>query len=898
MSEAKLALTRFLQGPNLFASCTGALITFKLSPALASWLAAAPQDIEWQVWDDACRRLWGRGSGAAAPSGQRNSATRWVDHLLRLNDVLRLPYCIEQQAARVHALSADQLLMFVPCDDAQLGIRAAALSASLLLELRAPAQPGMAVTPPVSGDRLERWRKQLLGWHTWAETNALNVNARLVAKAAVQLGMPCYRLPGSNRLLQIGQGRHQRRLYGAFTDAISQVASQFSQDKWQSSALFAANGLPTPSTRVVSTIAEALGEAARLGWPVVLKPRSTNKGVGITTDVRDGPTLKQAFAKAAQFRTGVLLERHVPGDDHRLLVVGGRFVAAARRLPARVQGDGKRTVAQLVDALNLAREQGLAPGVYLPQVQVELDAEALRVLAASGYGAEDVPPEGTLLPLRGHANLSTGGFSEDVTPLVHPDNRALAERAARLVALSMAGVDFQTGDITRSWREVGGAILEINAGPGLLPHQPPTEHHDVPRAILDDLFPQGTNGRIPTAGVTGSVGKTTTCRMLARILQQDGHTVALASTQGIYLDEQPLRKGDLAGGVPALPMLQDRAVTAAVMEMSRGGLIKTGMGLDSVDVGAVLNIHDNHLGLDGIRSREQMARVKQLVARHARRLAVLNADDPLCLAMSEGLDPVKVCLVSESMGPRLESHLRAGGMAAFLRSDAQGLLLCLQQASSPVGEMPVADIPATWHSTFRPAMLNALFAAAMAHGLGIPFRSIEQALTGFKSDYRSNPGRMNPVAGLPFELWLSWADGPQALSELARFVSQRPSSADKSLLFYVVGNRTDSFIEASASAVANSFDRYYCCDMEEDRRGRAPGEVAALMAKVLRQAGIPDAAIVADPSSQSAVSRALREMQPGGVLVIASYHPDKVLATVRSMWPQLVLENSSQTARF
>ena len=885
--NGQVHLSRDLQGPNLFGSCSGVLVKLDLAPELGLWLRQRPKEKEVVAWRQACAAVHGDSSDLST-STRACSELSWVHDFLALSDALRQPYCIEQDPAVLRDLSLQHMVVFVPCDDVEMGLRATAVAAEMLFELLGTSVDGVGLE--LSAERLDQWRirwhQKTRQWHHWADASALNVNARLVGREAVQQGIPFYRIPGSKSLLQLGQGSRQRRLNGALIDSVSCVGFHLSQDKWQTSALFATHGLPTAQPRVVSSLGQALAEAQRIGWPVVVKPRSTNKGVGITVNVQDETMLRHAFALAEKFRTGVLLERHVPGADHRLLVVGGRFTAAARRMPAQIVGDGQRTVAALVDALNLARFHREAHGVYLPLVTVELDAEALRWLKAAGFSPHDIPPPGVVLALRGNANLSTGGFSQDVTPVAHPDNCMLAERAARLVGLSMAGVDLQMPDISRSWREVGGAILEINAGPGLLPHAPATSHHNVPKAILEHLFPKGGTGRVLTAGVTGSLGKTTTCRMLERILERVGHTVALTGSQGAFVGGQQLRQGDLAGGRAALSMLQDPSVTALVAELARGGLIKRGVGLDALDVGAVLNVQDNHLGLDGVHTREQLADVKALVVRNVKRLAVLNADDPLCLQMAAGLPTERVCLVGETLTPPLKSHLFQGGRVAVVRTSAEGPLLSLQHGANTLGEIPMADIPATWGGRFRPAMVNALFAAALAHGLAVPFQRIEQGLTQFASDVKDNPGRMNRVSGVPFELWLSWADGASALREIRNFVGRDESAGWRSVVFYAVGNRPDGFIRDAAQALAGAFDRYFCTEMEEDRRGRPSGEVAALLGAALRESGEPASSIVVEPSTAVAVQRAIRQTPPGGTLVISSYRTHEAMEAIRAVWPQ------------
>lgn len=404
--------------------------------------------------------------------------------------------------------------------------------------------------------------------------------------------------------------------------------------------------------------------------------------------------------------------------------------------------------------------------------------------------------------------------------------------------------------------------------------------------IADRLLPAAGGGRVPVAGITGSLGKTTTCRMLACILGAAGHQVALATTQGIYVGSKPLRLGDLAWGGNGAVLMQDPSVTAGVFEMARGGLIKRGLGLAGVDVGAVLNVHDNHLGLDGVHSRQALAQVKRLVVRHARKMAVLNGDDPLCLEMTKGLQ-VPVCLVSEHPGrPELLRHLAGGGHAVLLESH-QGLEhIVLRIGAAVLGRVAVAALPCSWNGAYRPAVANAMFALAVAHGMGVDFELGARALAAFESSYESNPGRMNFIAGLPFRLLLTWADGPQAYAGLARFVLNGDMPNDRTLMFCAVGNRQNEFITASARAVAGAFTRYVCTEMDEDLRGRPGGEVAALLAQGLRQAGVPEQAIVVEPSSDAACRRALAVTPAGALLVLATYRSDMAMAAVRSIWPK------------
>jgi cyanophycin synthetase len=391
--------------------------------------------------------------------------------------------------------------------------------------------------------------------------------------------------------------------------------------------------------------------------------------------------------------------------------------------------------------------------------------------------------------------------------------------------------------------------------------------------------------RIPTVGITGSVGKTTTSRMVAHILAQTGRRVGLATTQGIFVGTETVRPGDLAGGLSAGRLLVDPRVQAGVFEFARGGLIGDGTVLDAVDVGAVLNVYDNHVGLDGVADREGLARVKREVVRLARKLAVLNADDPLCLGMRGHVRAPRLCLVSAcSDNPEVRAHLAAGGMAAVLGDQGGGAVLQVHEGSELVGSLDAAAIPATHGGLFRPAMVNALFAAAIAHGLGIDWKCIQDALESFHSTSETNPGRMNFHSGFPYELLITWAEGPQAITELVRFLGLRGSTGRKHLLFYAPGNRPDWYCLDMARCVAGAFDTYICSDVCTDwgdMRGRQPGEMSHLLASGLRENGVSEEHITVAPPYSQALDVAFGRLRPGDLLVVVAFGDTKILAAAR-----------------
>jgi UDP-N-acetylmuramyl tripeptide synthase len=469
----------------------------------------------------------------------------------------------------------------------------------------------------------------------------------------------------------------------------------------------------------------------------------------------------------------------------------------------------------------------------------------------------------------------------DVTDKVNPHNCRMAVRAARIIGLDVAEIIFKSPDIRRSWHEVFSAIIGINSNPDLQLHITANSQRDIAGPVIKKMFSGNSDGRIPTVGITGSVGKTTTSRMVADILSQSGKNVALSTTLGAWIGDDQVMQGDLAGGNIAALLMQDNSVEAGVFELARGGLIKYGMVIDGVDVGVMLNVHDNHIGLNGIHTREELSRVKRQVVQNARKLAVLNADDPLCLAAQESITAPRICLVSMVSNNReVLAHQRNGGMVAYLSSDASEHALFLWEGSQKIGQLPCNDIPDSWQGRNRPALTNALFAMAAAHGLGVDFNSIQDALSGFKSTMKNNPGRNNYFQGLPYSLVICQADSSNSMREAAEFAGKMDISGQKHLLICAVGDRTDSFIRKKARVIAGRFSNYICTNYRDLRGERQPDEVPRLIATELKACGVPEAQIQVVPSSEEAMKLAYDSLHADDLLVdttFSSVHFDEWL---------------------
>ncbi|MCE9507977.1 MAG: acetate--CoA ligase family protein [Alphaproteobacteria bacterium] len=724
-----------------------------------------------------------------------------------------------------------------------------------------------------SGQR-EKLAQELSAWYdsfrNIAKAHSLDQFTLAMVRAASKRDIPWLRLGFPHTFIQLGHGKYRQRLHETMIETTKSFPVRLAQDKSATNQYLRPLGFPVPQQRLVSTPDAAVKAASQIGYPVVMKPCHGSQGRGVSIGLETDRQVLEAFPAANQGGDSVVIESVVAGDDHRLLVVGGKLIAGALRLPAQVIGNGRSTVAELIELLNRNPHRGR--GLEKLLVIIDLDREAIDALAQQKMSPASVPLDGQRVWLRRTANISRGGTALDVTDTMHPDNIRLAEDVAAAIGLDVTGIDFLSRDITRSWKEIGGGIIEVNGNPGLRPHWVSDGgKRDVVGPIIDLIFPPGAPSRVPTAAITGSIGKTTTCRMVAGILAASGKRVGFSTTQGMYLDGVPIRLGDCAGGSAARHLLMQPGLEAGVFEMARGGLIKGGMGVDRCDVGAVLNVLDNHLGLDGVQNREALARVKRIVAENAQELVVLNADDPLCLAMREHVRSRRLCLFSARPDhPEVEAHRAAGGCSVVIDGDGASACIVLTEGGGICGTLPVVKIPATLGGRAMAKAVNAAFAVAIAHGLGVPFHTTAEALSRFDSSYETNPGRQNFYRQLPFDVMIDWLDGPEAARELAAVSAQLTVTGKRLLLLTGVGNRPDDFIINTGKVLSAGFDRYFCTN-HKDLRGRAPDEVPDLFRRGLMEGDVPEAHIRCIGDPHRALGEALGTAEAGDLLVVVNY---------------------------
>jgi cyanophycin synthetase len=644
-------------------------------------------------------------------------------------------------------------------------------------------------------------------------------------------------------------------------------------------------GLPVPEQRIVRRAGDAVRAAKRIGFPVVLKPLDGNHGRGVSINLKTDEEVELGFKKAAEHGRTIIVESYIEGFDHRLLVVNGELVAAAKREPGHVVGDGKHSIAELVDIVNEDPRRGVGHEKVL--TRLEFDHQAERLLSKSGYDKDTVPKKDEVVYLRSTANLSTGGTALDVTDVIHPDNREMAIRSIRAIGLDIGGVDFLTNDISLSYREAGGAICEVNAGPGFRMHVAPSEGtpRDVAGPVIDMLFPPDTPKRVPIAAITGTNGKTTTSRMLAHVLKMTGFTVGMTSTDGVYIDGKLTVPGDMTGPTSAHMILRDPSVDAAVMETARGGMLRSGLGYRRCNVACCLNVSADHLGLRGIDTLEQLAEVKRVPIEIAKDAAVLNADDPLCLQMADYTDAARVCYVTMNPSHALvKQHIRAGGQAFVLEEAMNGHMITIYDGEAHTPLLWTHLIPATIEGRAMHNVQNAMFAAALAYNMDISIEDIQHGLRTFDSTFFQAPGRMNIYDNHPFKVILDYAHNAAAVRAICDLVDRFDVEGQRIVVLAAPGDRRDQDIQDIASIAAGHFDHYICrCD--DNRRGRGHDEVAVMLKETLLTQGVPASAIEVIPDEQEATRQALEMAATNDLVLVLGDN-------VKRSWKQIIYFNS------
>ena len=661
-----------------------------------------------------------------------------------------------------------------------------------------------------------------------AADTELGPSTRSIVDAASARGIPWAR-GNDQSLVRLGYGKYLRLIQAAMTDGTSAIGVEVAGDKDMTKARLARASIPVPAGEVVRTEEEAVAAISTVGAPVVVKPLDGRQGKGVSLRLSEPEEVRAAFRIAQEFSRDVLVEEMYEGRNYRVLVVGYKMAAASERIPCHVTGDGKHTVAELIDIENSNPLRG--EGHEKPLTKIRKDDEILRAfMLKEGRGMDDVPEEGERVSLCAGMNLSTGGTAKDVTDDVHPSVRGLCERAARVMGMDVCGIDLVVKDVAEH-DGGGGGVIEVNAAPGLRMHQFPGEGkpRDVGAAIVEMLYPEGTPARIPVVSVTGTNGKTTVTRMLSHILAESGLTTGTTTTDGIYLDGERIVSGDTTGPVSALTVLEDRAVEVAVLETARGGIVRRGLGYDWSDVGVMTNVGADHIGQDGIESVEDVLWIKSLVAERVREggTLILNADDELLASLPQKRAVARVpkryvYFSLRDDNPVLLEHAQAGGTAYFYR----GGQIFEVEGGEERAVVEVAAIPATMNGTADFQIANAMAAVAAARALGMTREEAGSSIASFRSD-EENPGRANLYRVGEGYVMVDYGHNPDAFDAVCRMAAKWEGRRVAGIIG-VPGDRDDSVVEAAGRVAARGFHRVIIKE-DQDLRGREPGEVARLL---------------------------------------------------------------------
>ncbi len=679
---------------------------------------------------------------------------------------------------------------------------------------------------------LEELEQDLVDLRDLYANAALGPSTETIITEAETRKIP-WMLLSARAMVQLGYGVHQKRVQATLSDFSSILAVELACDKEGTKTILQDAGIPVPQGTTIQYFEELEGAIKDVGgYPIVIKPLDGNHGRGITIDINRWEEAAEAYDLAGQEskNRSVIVERYYRGSDHRLLVINGQLVAVSERVPAHVIGDGQHSIEELIDITNQDPNRGEGHDNVLTKIKI--DKTSLSVLERQGYQLGSFLPWGKIAYLRATANLSTGGIAIDRTDEIHPENIWIAERVAKTIGLDIAGIDVVTPDITKPLREVDGVIVEVNAAPGFRMHVAPSRGlpRNIAAPVIDMLFPPGTPSRIPIIALTGTNGKTTTTRLIAYIYRQTGKVVGYTTTDGIYVNEYLVEQGDNTGPQSASVILKDPTVEIAVLESARGGILRSGLAFDTCDIGIVLNVAADHLGLGDINTIEQMAKVKSVVAEVVSPdgYAVLNADDPLVSAMAEGVKGKVAYFSMNPDNPLIAEHLRREGMAAVYEDGYLSILegkwtLRIEQAEK---------IPMTMGGKAPFMIANALAACLAAFANGVDIEIIRQGVRTFQTSADQTPGRMNLFDLGEYHALVDYAHNPAGYEAVGGFVCNW--TGERLGVVGGPGDRRDEDLILLGQIAAQVFNRIIVKE-DDDKRGRPEGEAADLIIKGIQQ---------------------------------------------------------------
>ncbi len=698
------------------------------------------------------------------------------------------------------------------------------------------------------------------------EDERLGPSTGSIVEEAVSRGIPWIRL-NKYSLVQLGYGANQKRIQATVTSETSSIGVEIACDKEDTKYLLEQAEVEVPRGDIIRK-ERSLEEACNyVGFPLVIKPVDGNHGRGITVDINSLEEALVAFAHAKESsRSGaIIVEKFVVGDDYRLLVINNQLVAAAIRTPAHVVGNGKSTIQELIDEVNSDPRRGYGHEKVLTQITTNELTKTL--IKDAGYALDSVLPEDERLILKDTANLSTGGTAEDVTDIVHPANVSMAERISKIIDLDICGIDIMTSDITKPLSDTGGAVLEVNAGPGFRMHLAPTTGlpRNVAAPVIDKLFPKGKNGRIPIIAVTGTNGKTTTTRLLAHIAKMNGHRVGYTTSDGVYIQNRLLMTGDCTGPSSAEFVLKDPTVNFAILESARGGLLRAGLGFEKCDVAIVTNVAADHLGLKGIHTIEQLAKVKGVVPETVLPdgYAILNADDELVYDMRRNIECNLALFSMDENNPHILALQRKGGITAVYENGY--VTICRGEWKMRV--MKAEDIPLTFGGKAKFMIQNVLPAILAANVQGISIEDMKAALETFIPSPSQTPGRLNLFKFNDFSILLDYAHNPAGMRALKDFTDELDATVKVGIIAGIGDRRVEDNNEMGSIA-AEMFDEII---IRQDKRlrGKSEEELIKMLNDGIKMKD-PNKKITIIPSEREAILYAVKNAVKGSLIILSS----------------------------
>jgi cyanophycin synthetase len=688
---------------------------------------------------------------------------------------------------------------------------------------------------------------------------------------AVNRGIPYIRL-NDRSLVQLGYGVYQRRIQATTTANTNMIAVDIAANKHATKTLLGSMGVPVPKGYEITDIDDLEETIADVGYPVVIKPLDGNHGKGATVGINNIDEARAAFEKAKEYSRYIIVEKQLMGSDFRALVVNNRLIAVAERIPAHIVGDGKSSIQTLIDKTNSDPRRGYGHENVLTQISI--DNQTMRCIHKAGYELGTVLAKGETLNLKTTANISTGGTAIDCTDEVHPQNVFLFERIARIIGLDVAGVDVIAPNVSEPLKENGGGIIEVNAAPGFRMHLAPSEGigRNVAEHVIDMLFPPGSESRIPIISITGTNGKTTTTRLIAHILKNSGRTVGFTTTDGTYIGNQQIVQGDNTGPVSAQLVLKDPTVDVAVLETARGGIIRSGLGFDHCDIGVVLNVAADHLGLKDVNTLEDLARVKSVVPRAVSKggFAVLNAEDELVYQMKELVDGEIVLFSLDENNKNIQRQASRDRVSCVYENG----YITILKGKWKVRIEKAVNIPLTYGGRAQFMIQNVLAATLSCFVHGVSLEDLRGGLTTFNAGTAQTPGRLNFVEVGDVTVLMDYAHNPAGFRGLIQFTSQLPNKY-RTVVINGTGDRRDDDIRELGKIAGDNFDRIVI-RTGNYLRGRAAEDLHRLLQEGIAQSSNnPQVRVI--PEGRDAIHHAIKNARKGELVVTLA---DKVPADI------------------